>query len=83
MLATDSEHAEIVEVLLDANADPNIAENVRMELARDYSYVMFYVCCFSLYTGSWMDSITFCFKIWQSWHHQTASPQRSKRRDKR
>ena len=44
MLATQNEHLKVVEVLLDAKADPDITENVILKLSRyDISYYVSYV----------------------------------------
>lgn len=65
MLATQKDRGDIVEVLLDANADPNITENVRIELEM-VAMLFSDFCMLSLSTDCWMDRVAFCCKIWQS-----------------
>ena len=66
MLATQKGHAEVVQALLNANADPNITENVSIE--REMVATLFIDnFCFS--TDCWMDCVAFCCKVWQFEHH--------------
>ena len=56
MLATQKGYAEIIEALLNANANPNITENVSIE--QEMVATLFIHCCFS--TDRWLECTAFC-----------------------
>ena len=66
MLATQNGHAEVVQTLLDANADLNITENVSIERVM---VATLFIDNFCFSTDCWMVCVAYCCQVWQSEHH--------------
>ena len=65
MLATQNGHDDVVQALLNANADPNITENV--SIGREMVATLYIDFCFS--TDCWLDSLAFCRQVGKFSHH--------------